>query len=581
MAKVKPAAIEAALRRIVRAAAAKEEPVTVKQVRNQAEKELELEQGFLLEDEWKSRSRDIVKAAFEEEQEEAEAGPDREAVPAKVTDAEKTGKRREESVNGVHRKFEIAPPPTEIPLANDNEESDNGDDESSDSDIESRGESADGDTEKNAANATPGKLNHVPTQVNGVKRKAAAEVRGKEGDESSSEDDSAAEPPAKKSKASASTNPTNSQSNKSSGNITSPEQASARLASTAKGEAEGASQSSLQATPAQHFAPPSGYMPIDTTNLSQTPSISASDLEGKQIWQIIVPSSIPLSALSELTADAVNSANASITINGLDYSLTSDSSTSSAGPPTLLLPTPKGYKPVKRKVDRTLILQQRITLPNITSRQINQATGSSAAADTARAAVSTVRPQPKGLRMRYRPPGFGPGKLGALGSGEDSASDDGRVGTGSTFQFPRALGAHGTAKRNISGEDLATFDANVGATVDAKAEKKRKKEEKRQRQGKQSGQSIEKIQPKVNGLEEHSPPKSRAHGFAMSNSPDLAEVLPADIAQDQDSRQDRTEAEDKAKLREEKAKRKEERRLKRERKDAKRRAKEEASALQS
>ena len=106
-----------------------------------------------------------------------------------------------------------------------------------------------------------------------------------------------------------------------------------------------------------------------------------------------------------------------------------------------------GYTQAQQKVSKTLHLQQKISLPDLSKRQASHLTGSAAAGDVAQAAVSTVRPQPKGLRMRYKPFGFGAGTPGMIGSDSDDADGDGRDSAGPSFQFPKSLGAHGTSEK--------------------------------------------------------------------------------------------------------------------------------------
>jgi hypothetical protein len=119
----------------------------------------------------------------------------------------------------------------------------------------------------------------------------------------------------------------------------------------------------------------------------------------------------------------------------------------------------------------TLQLQAQVDLPNLSKRQADLNTGSSAAANIAQAPLSVIRPQPKGLKMRYRPPGFGsgePGRIGvdgAKGAGEDD--EDEEQNDGQALQFPHALGAH-TGRLRPDTSDTIT------SPVKAKKSKKRK-----------------------------------------------------------------------------------------------------------
>lgn len=88
-------------------------------------------------------------------------------------------------------------------------------------------------------------------------------------------------------------------------------------------------------------------------------------------------------------------------------------------PPTLVINAATASKPI----DRVLHLQQIVKLPAFDDGDGNSPLTSQATVP----AKKPVRQQPKGLRMRFRPIGFGAGKLGKLGSssaGDTSGSDE-------------------------------------------------------------------------------------------------------------------------------------------------------------
>ncbi|OTA38665.1 hypothetical protein BTJ68_01258 [Hortaea werneckii EXF-2000] len=197
--------------------------------------------------------------------------------------------------------------------------------------------------------------------------------------------------------------------------------------------------------------------------------LSEQSLRGKQIWHITAPSDVPLSSITEVASDAIQSARTVVSHGGAEYMLSEDNL--GMGNNFVMLPGREGYRPVQQRLDRTLHLQQKITLPELSSLQASEATGSAAAGDVAEAAVSTTRPQPKGLRMRYKPSGYGAGEPGMIGA-SDSETEGHKSGAGKKgFQFPKSLGAHGTSEH-------ATKEGNIKQHSEAESGKKSKKKRK-------------------------------------------------------------------------------------------------------
>lgn len=226
---------------------------------------------------------------------------------------------------------------------------------------------------------------------------------------------------------------------------------------------------SIESIPAKPFEPPSGYKAIESSNLSSNSSFTSDNFAGKQIWHIIAPSNVPLKSITEVALDAVKSGTPVLNHKGVDYILAPDKSHSTKFD-TVFIPSQSGYQSVGQQVDTTLQLQQKIELPNLSKLQADVNKGSNAAANIALAAISDARPQPKGLRMRYKPPGFGRGNPGRLGSeSESSSEEDGPRSkkTGESLQFPKALGAHGASEKPDSG-------AAPAAEKSKKSKKKRK-----------------------------------------------------------------------------------------------------------
>lgn len=283
------------------------------------------------------------------------------------------------------------------------------------------------------------------TKTNGVKRKAEEQSSSDEESEEESEEESD-EPAAKKTRtdgAVATEESAKESSEESEDEGDAPEVASAPAPPKPKERSAPTRPDATQPIPAPPFEAPTGYVAVDVSGAGARTDFSAASLAGKQIWHIAAPSDVPLSSITQVAMDAIQSSRPVLTHKGVEYALHQDATGELEA---VLLPGKTGYEAAEQRVEMTLHLQQHITLPNLSARQASQATGSAAAGDIAQASVRGVRPQPKGLRMRYKPSGFGPGKPGMIGSGSDSNDEDDRATGSASFQFPRALGAHGTSK---------------------------------------------------------------------------------------------------------------------------------------
>jgi hypothetical protein len=192
---------------------------------------------------------------------------------------------------------------------------------------------------------------------------------------------------------------------------------------------------------AKPFDAPHGYTPLDTSSRS---ALSNADLQGKQVWHITAPADLDISSLTEVALDSIQSGKPVLSHNGVDYVMSEDKGAQSGNATLVLLPEKDGYKPISQPVSKTFHLRQHVTIPNLSEKQTSGITGSTAAGDVATPAVYAVRPQPKGMRMRYRPPGFGSGDPGRIGS--DSESDAEPVGKEAGLQFPKAPVATGHKK---------------------------------------------------------------------------------------------------------------------------------------
>ncbi|KAF2763955.1 hypothetical protein EJ03DRAFT_332277 [Teratosphaeria nubilosa] len=305
---------------------------------------------------------------------------------------------------------------------------------------EDEGESEDESSDEEEVQGPPPKIaEQLPAKVNGVKRSSEEQSSDESSDESSSSRSSEEEerPAAKKAKmdeaeTSDASDESDAEDSGDDEDADSDHQERVQRPNPASQEQEPEPAPSL---PAKPFVPPSGYTPLEIIDTAVLPIES---LGGKQIWHITAPSGVPLS-IAEVSLDVLRSGKHVLSHKGADYTLNEENVGDAS--PYIYLPGKDGFVAAPQRVSRTLHLQQKISLPNLTKRQANPTEGSAAAEDIAEAAVSTVRPQPKGLRMRWKPLGFGSGEPGMPLS--DSDDEQERSKSKDTLQFAKALGAHG------------------------------------------------------------------------------------------------------------------------------------------
>lgn len=104
-----------------------------------------------------------------------------------------------------------------------------------------------------------------------------------------------------------------------------------------------------------------------------------------------------------------------MTHDGVQYALIPDQSAREAT--RLLLPGKKGYEVLATPVSQVLQFQQVVQIPTTAQSGISSAT--TGTLPEAGAATKPKKPQPKGLKMRFKPSGFGVGDLGAIGSSDE------------------------------------------------------------------------------------------------------------------------------------------------------------------
>ncbi len=171
------------------------------------------------------------------------------------------------------------------------------------------------------------------------------------------------------------------------------------------------------------YALPPGFEPalVSSHPSSKIPEVFASsNLVGKEIWHITVPSSVPVTAIKEVSAQSLQSGKPILSHEGAEYGLV-PTSDAEANNRALLLPSSptNDYQPSRIPILRTLHLQQFVRLPI----RAQQNAGIPYPTAKQRTHVKEVRQQPQRLKMRYH----------AFGTSDQSDSD---VSTITAFKAP-------------------------------------------------------------------------------------------------------------------------------------------------
>ncbi|KAL8686070.1 MAG: hypothetical protein Q9224_005561, partial [Gallowayella concinna] len=133
-------------------------------------------------------------------------------------------------------------------------------------------------------------------------------------------------------------------------------------------------------------------------------------LRGKQIWHITAPAIVPVNSIKDVPLQKVAEGGSILSYKGGDYGLVTEADADYDGK-VLLVPSAEDndYRPTRAPIERTLHLRQIVKLPTSSRKAGPLANGATKASKTH---VKTVRQQPEGLRMRYRP------------FGDESSSED-------------------------------------------------------------------------------------------------------------------------------------------------------------
>lgn len=164
-------------------------------------------------------------------------------------------------------------------------------------------------------------------------------------------------------------------------------------------------QKSVPQQPKPTFEPPTGF---ESTSISLHPAsklleiLAPSRLQGKQIWHVTAPESVPISLVKQASTKNIRNGASVLDYHGAKYKLVPESEVEQASSRALLLPSTQtnNYRRSKTTIIKTLHLQQLVSLPNHVLEPAIHPNRSASASESYR---KMPRQQPEGLRMRYRP----------------------------------------------------------------------------------------------------------------------------------------------------------------------------------
>ncbi|KAF2399741.1 hypothetical protein EJ06DRAFT_530546 [Trichodelitschia bisporula] len=228
--------------------------------------------------------------------------------------------------------------------------------------------------------------------------------------------------------------------------------------------------------PAPPFHPPRGFQPIEASSIPTAPKfLSAEQLQGKQLWYITAPANVPITELKEVALEKISNNEPVFAHDGMDFAFVQDEEAATST--RIAVPRSKGFEILSMPVSEVLHMQQ---VPHIPS-----------ATDSAPGPRPPNRPQPKGLKMRFRPAAFGKEDPGTIGSSDDEQAPrpqfvkprDVPVASESRKrkaddEAEAALSKKKKKKHSLDRADVPTSSPKVAATPD---KGKKDKEKKRRR----------------------------------------------------------------------------------------------------
>ncbi|OQE28759.1 hypothetical protein PENSTE_c003G00320 [Penicillium steckii] len=168
------------------------------------------------------------------------------------------------------------------------------------------------------------------------------------------------------------------------------------------------------------YKAPAGFKPANKQATSSSSSSSLlSNLSGKQVIHITAPSSLPLSKVKEISMSKIMKGEPILEFEGVKYGIPAESITEEGSEGKNLLVYDESTQTYVNKSENvpSYQIQEMVSLPGSVG-------GDIAKVEALRDTVKPPRPQPKKLRMRFRPVGSLPSAPETLGSSSESESEE-------------------------------------------------------------------------------------------------------------------------------------------------------------
>ncbi|KAI1547642.1 RNA-polI-A34 domain containing protein [Pyrenophora tritici-repentis] len=254
-------------------------------------------------------------------------------------------------------------------------------------------------------------------------------------------------------------------------------------ASSDSSDSSGSDSSKFQST--QTYVPPKGFtaVPVNSTTASKSAGLF-DNLEGKQVWYMTAPGGVSLKDLEELEMEKVMDGEAVLSYKGIDYNCP-QMQKSEEVEREVFVHHKNGLKPVSTRISQILHLRSIVQLPQLSSLQADQNTGSEAAASITRSTIRAPKPQVKGLKMRFLPTGFSGDDGGNLGDSESESEklrEPAGLGMPNGLNLPSKKQKRKHADVNGDATEVPAKKTKKHRTPEEekrKAEKKARKEKKR------------------------------------------------------------------------------------------------------
>ncbi|KAH7036419.1 DNA-directed RNA polymerase I subunit RPA34.5-domain-containing protein [Macrophomina phaseolina] len=319
------------------------------------------------------------------------------------------------------------------------------------------------------------------------------EEEGEEGGESSDEAEQAEQRAAPKKTETAKATATRKEASESGSGSEESESESESEEDTAPKSAQTASSAKLQATQfrTSTFQPPSGFKSAkpglsSSSNLAQL--LHSTDLSQKQIWHITAPADIDIKQIKQFVRGSLKKP--AIEHKGVGYAfIPGEKSTRAAA--KLLIPTEKGYSAVPAEISETLHLQQIVNIPKLSAKKADSAHTTGATQKFVERPEKPARPQPEGLRMRFKPYGYSGDMTGTIGFDNEVAASAPKRKYGDApaeTTSPKKSRKDKKHKEKSRKEDAEAGEPMEGVeltvTKDAEESEKKKKKKDKDKEGK-------------------------------------------------------------------------------------------------